>query len=118
MSHNFTVLANILEFDKSKELPGIAEKLQYGSTMLLLGIATVFSVLAIIWLSLLLFKVFLHDLPQKKKVKEISAPIVQAAPVAEATDDGEIVAVIAAAIAMAESEGNGLKFRVVSFRKV
>ena len=32
-------------------------------------------------------------------------------------DDEEIIAVIAAAIAMAESESNGLKFRVVSFRR-
>ncbi len=32
--------------------------------------------------------------------------------------DEEIVAVIAAAIAMAESESNGLKFRVVSFRRI
>ncbi len=31
--------------------------------------------------------------------------------------DEEIVAVIAAAIAMAESESDGLKFRVVSFRR-
>ncbi len=30
----------------------------------------------------------------------------------------EIIAVIAAAIAMAESESNGLKFKVVSFRRV
>ena len=33
-------------------------------------------------------------------------------------DDGEIIAVLAAAIAAAESEDNGLKFRVVSFRRV
>ena len=32
-------------------------------------------------------------------------------------NDQEIVAVIAAAIAMAESEENGIKFRVVSFRR-
>lgn len=118
MSHNIKILANILDFDKAKELPGVAEKLQYGSTILLLGIVTVFSVLAIIWLSLILFKIFLHDIPQKKKVQELSAPVIPAAPAVQDTDDEEIVAVIAAAIAMAESEGNGIKFRVVSFRKV
>lgn len=32
--------------------------------------------------------------------------------------DEEIIAVIAAAIAMAESENSGLKFRVVSFRRI
>ena len=33
-------------------------------------------------------------------------------------NDEEIIAVIAAAIAMAESESEGLKFRVVSFRRI
>lgn len=32
-------------------------------------------------------------------------------------NDGEIIAVITAAIAMAESESDGLKFRVVSFKR-
>jgi LPXTG-motif cell wall-anchored protein len=35
-----------------------------------------------------------------------------------ADNDEEIIAVIAAAIAMAESESNGLKFKVVSFRRI
>jgi Na+-transporting methylmalonyl-CoA/oxaloacetate decarboxylase gamma subunit len=40
--------------------------------------------------------------------------------ISEATESAneEIIAVIAAAIAMAESENNGLKFRVVSFRRI
>ena len=33
-------------------------------------------------------------------------------------DDKEIIAVIAAAIAMAESDNSGMKFRVVSFKRV
>ena len=37
---------------------------------------------------------------------------------AVANNDEEIIAVIAAAIAMAESESNGLKFKVVSFRRI
>ena len=36
----------------------------------------------------------------------------------QSTADEEIVAVIAAAIAMAESENSGLKFKVVSFRRI
>lgn len=35
-----------------------------------------------------------------------------------ANNDEEIIAVIAAAIAMAESESDGLKFKVVSFRRI
>lgn len=34
------------------------------------------------------------------------------------SNDEEIIAVIAAAIAMAESESEGLKFRVVSFKRI
>lgn len=36
----------------------------------------------------------------------------------ESGDEEEIIAVIAAAIAMAESESEGLKFKVVSFRRI
>lgn len=35
----------------------------------------------------------------------------------EPSNDAEIIAVIAAAIAAAESESNGIKFRVVSFKR-
>ena len=35
-----------------------------------------------------------------------------------ANNDEEFIAVIAAAIAMAESESDGLKFKVVSFRRI
>ena len=46
---------------------------------------------------------------------EVASPVLPVA--ATATSDDEIVAVIAAAIAMAESENSGLKFRVVSFKR-
>ncbi len=116
---NLMLLNNVLDLDPSKTIPEFGDKLQYGGTMLLLGLLTVFSVLAIIWLSLLIFKIVFHDLPEKKK----SAPIQASAPVvqdtsATASNDDEIVAVIAAAIAMAESESNGIKFKVVSFKRI
>ena len=43
------------------------------------------------------------------------APVVVAAPTVN--EDEELIAVLAAAIAMAESENLGAKFRVVSFRR-
>ena len=95
-----------------------ASKLSYGGIMVLIGMATVFSVLAIIMLSLYAFQYFFHDLPAKKH--STSKPkVVAVAESAEAvhSDDGEIVAAIAAAIAMAESESGGIKFRVVSFKR-
>ena len=112
----FMMLANITNY--AKPIEGFMDKVEFGGMMLALGMGTVFAVLVILWLALVLFKLAFHDLPSKKKAKAI-APVVTVEPtVAEPTNsDDEIVAVIAAAIAMAESESNGVKFRVVSFRR-
>ena len=86
---------------------------------MLLGMATIFTVLIIIWISLIVLKFFLHDVPMAKEAEKKNsqpAPVVSA-PVVNTASDDEIVAVIAAAIAAAESESSGLKFRVVSFRR-
>ena len=116
---NLMLLNNVLDLDPSKKIVEVTDKLQYGGMMLLLGMLTVFSVLAIIWLSLLIFKIVFHDLPSKKKASPIqaSAPVAQDESAAISNDE-EIVAVIAAAIAMAESDSNGIKFKVVSFRRI
>ena len=93
----------------------------FGGAILLVGMLTVFAVLALLWLFLHLFKVFLHDLPAKRPAKKnlAQAPVIkETAEHTSKRDDGEIIAVIAAAIAAAESENSGMKFRVVSFRKV
>ena len=93
--------------------------LTFGLQMLLIGMATVFAVLCIIWLVLVVFKlVFQGASDRKNKVKTV-AETVEAAEVAVApvSNDAEIVAVIAAAIAMAESENSDAKFRVVSFKR-
>ena len=94
------------------------ETLAFGGQVVLIGIATVFAVLGLLWAFLTVFKIVFHDMPNKR-VAEVS-PQVQVAQELPTTDDytsddEEIVAVIAAAIAMAESESNGAKFRVVSF---
>ena len=93
----------------------------FGSKMVLIGMGTVFAVLTLIWGCLSLFKVFFHDLKNVAPKKEIvkNEETVADAPVeTNATDDNEIVAVIAAAIAAAESEHADAKFRVVSFRRI
>ena len=67
----------------------------------------------------MIFKLAFHDLPKRKNgTKNVAETesVVESAPKAVAGDD-EIVAVIAAAIAMAESESSDTKFRVVSFRR-
>lgn len=97
---------------------GFADSLEFGGQMLLLGLGAVFAVLTTIWLLLTLFKIVFTRINSTEK-KSAPAPVVAPAPVAQpVTSDDEIVAVIAAAIAMAESEcGDNVKFRVVSFKR-
>ncbi len=107
----------LLEINPNEKL-GFLDALSFGGQTVLLGMVTVFAVLIIIWIALILFKLFLYDIPNKKAV-EAKHPVEPIAPTpapVSASND-EIVAVIAAAIAMAESDGNGTKFRVVSFKR-
>ena len=107
-----------------------------GIQTFLLGVLTVFSVLAILWGCLEIFRYFFYTVPERKKAEEKvalsakneAAPVVsepvQETVSAPVSDDGEIVAAIIAAItAMRNDEAaeNGElapgAFRVVSFRK-
>ena len=110
----------IVDFENF-EISQLGDALAFGGLMLLIGVATVFAVLCILWVCLTLFKVLFHDLPQRrakesKAIKETDNYLSEAT-AAPTAPDAEIVAVIAAAIATAESESSGLKFRVVSFRR-
>ena len=100
------------------EVSSLLDALAFGGAILLIGMATIFIVLCLLWGCLMLFKFFFHDLPEKKASEAMVA--VPVAPVQETTvqdSEEEIVAVIAAAIAMAESESFGTKFNVVSFKR-
>ena len=104
----------------SEPISDFGDRLLYAGQMLLIGMATVFSVLVVLMIALVLFKFFFHDLPkrQKKVVSDSKAETVTVAPTASVSNDEEIIAVIAAAIAMAENECGGNKqFRVVSFNR-
>ncbi len=99
-------------------------KLSMGLQTMLLGMLIVFSVLAVLWLSLLLFKVFFYTLPNKahhqKKEPTLTA-VVKEAPASmtpAACADAELVAAITAAIAAAQSEESTARFRVVAFRRI
>ena len=121
MFDNVNISEAIVNF-KNFEFSQIIEALGFGGFMLLVGMATVFAVLCTLWICLVLFKLGFHDLPEKRKAKALANATVEVAPVTESVDvtdglNGEIVAAIAAAIAMAESECSGIKFRVVSFRR-
>lgn len=109
---------NVLLEVNPNETLGFFDALAFGGQTVLLGMATVFAVLIIILITLVLFKVFLYDIPNRKKSEpsvDIEPTVAPAAPSIPSND--EIVAVIAAAIAMAESDNTGAKFKVVSFRR-
>lgn len=105
------------------------ERLTDGGRMILLGMAAVFAVLFVIWLLLTVFRFFIYDIPrmqsggkknpvQTAKISEDSAMSAGAAVIPEA-DNGQLVAVITAAIsAMRSEEGSGgIPFKVVSFSR-
>lgn len=108
----------------------MSERLSLGLQVLVIGMATVFSVLIILWLVLMLFKLFAYTLPQKKNAKITAAmeqPSVTASTVTAAdtsyaedsSDEYEIVAAITAALEeYRASTGTSLPFRVVSFKRV
>lgn len=125
-----TVLAVTAE---AEELGGAfsAERWAYAGRMTLLGMVMVFLVLALLWGILAIFHLILS--PKKPKAQApqaiadaVSESATQAEPeeaVAEtAEDDGELIAVIAAAVAAyrASEAPEGVEpgsFRVVSFRR-
>ncbi len=99
----------------------LGDALLYGGAVMLIGVATVFSVLCALWLCLYIFRIFFHDLPEKRAAKnkvELTPVIEEKVHPETSNNDEEIVAVIAAAIAMAESEHSGMKFKVVSFKRI
>ena len=107
--------------EKLWETGATSELLSFGGQVFFIGILTVFAVLGLLWACLTVFKIVFHDIPAKKSGKIVpEKKVVEnfVAPAPIQTNDDEIVAVIAAAIAAAESESDGnVKFRVVSFRR-
>ena len=101
--------------DYTKPVEGFMDRLTFGGFILLLGIAVVFSVLVIIWGALSVFKLYFTKNESKPKVA-IATPVAPVI-VESIPDESEIVAVIAAAIAAAEADSDGTKFKVVSFRR-
>ncbi|MBQ8303170.1 MAG: OadG family protein [Clostridia bacterium] len=110
-------IVDFSNFDVSQ----LSDALIFGGAIVLIGMATVFAVLCLLWLFLVIFKVVFHDLPGKspKKAKAVESAVQpDRSPDLRPAENGEIVAVLAAAVAMAESENSGMKFRVVSFKRV
>lgn len=105
--------------DKIIDTKGFLETVGFGGRMFLLGMLTVFAILGIIWICLSVMKFIFERKGTTNTSEKVKATVedISTTEAAELYDDGEIIAVIAAAIAMAEEENQGAKFRVVSFRK-
>ncbi len=104
-------------YDEGAEIGSI---LLNGAQIVLIGMVTVFAVLGILWAFLTVFKMVFHDSAKKKTAIQVTdnTDLESTAPAEfNTSSDEEIIAVIAAAIAAAESESNGVKYRVVSFRR-
>lgn len=100
--------------DYTTPVSNFGDRLAFGGSMLLIGMAVIFAVLIVIWGALSLFKLYFTKAEPKSEAAP-AAPVVVEAP--KASDNAEIVAVIAAAIAAAEADSDGMKFKVVSFRR-
>lgn len=121
----FALFSDTSRFGDEGGYQTIGDVFKNGGSYAIVGLLTVFSVLAIIWGVLELFHFISHG-----KAKKKSEPVtlaVTVAPTSEPTsavsspmsqpNDEEIVAVIAAAIAAAQSENPIGSFRVVSFKR-
>ena len=104
------------------------ERAAYAGRMLLIGMATVFLSLAILWGALALFRLIMEKAGSAKAKKAAgakaeatpAAPKAAVAAPAPAHDDGALVAAITAAVAAvlaAENGGVTPAFRVVSYRR-
>lgn len=117
------------------------DRINYSIKMTILGIGAVFTVLAIIWLILAIFRVFLYDIPNKRKVEKPKTVHVESktvdttpqgnpdamntvAPMVTTVSDDAVIAAITAAITAYIADDPNLSsqyaggFRVVSFKRV
>lgn len=126
---SFLTLAENVAVNEMAQVPeGAFDKLMYGLNISLIGIVTVFIVLAIIMGVLYLFRLYFYDLPNKQKTeaaqpKAAPAPTVAkaTAPVATVTaEDDELVPVVIAAAVAAYMETNApkSKYRIRSFKRI
>ena len=123
-----TITAYALNVSSDTKYPAFsADAWMKAAEVTLLGMVMVFAVLGILWLALSVFKlVFARD-KAKGKTAEMrvtaTEPKSEPMPVAKETDDGELIAVITAAIAAYRASEQGLTgeevngFKVVSFKR-
>ena len=121
-----------LDKDMSGEDMSFGERLEYALQGTVTGMVMVFAVLGLLFGIISLSKVVFYDIPEKKKknkqkaqaayVAPAPAPAVESVENTAAQDDGQLVAVITAAVAAMIESGDYKDefkggFRVVSFKR-
>lgn len=116
-------IANYFSLLDATAMP-LSERLLEGGKVFLIGMVTVFAVLALLWLVMALFRVLFYkkniDEDATNVIKVEDVPSLENIPRATSvsSDDTQLIAVITAAIAAYNaSAGNALPFRVVSYRR-
>lgn len=102
-----------------------AETFSIGAQVALTGILIVFVVLILIWGALALFKVFMYDIPNRKKSEQEKSDtddkqpeaVDESVPDIELGNDEEIAAITAAIAVVMEEQNVSSGFRVVSFKR-
>ncbi|MEE1224563.1 MAG: OadG family transporter subunit [Clostridia bacterium] len=96
----------------------LAEALSTGGKVTVLGLAIVFSVLIVLMLILMLFKVIFYKDPKKKTVKvEETAPVQTVEVTEPQMNEEELIAVITAAIA-ASLNTSTYNLQIKSYRRI
>ena len=102
------------------------ERMAYAGQLTLIGMVTIFAVLALLWGAISIMRLLLQDkkdfkkkaaAPQNNVVETTTADVPVPHPAHAAGDDAALLVAITAAIAVVwESEHPGTGFRVVSYR--
>ena len=108
----------LLEVDPNMPILNKGELISYGSKMMLVGMGIVFSVLIVLYACLSLFKYLCGILQNSKDENDKASSVKDSQIITREEVSEEIIAVIAAAIAMANEEFPDKKFRVVSFKRL
>lgn len=93
----------------------LGEALKTGATTTVLGLSIVFSVLIILMIVLALFKVIFYRAP-KKEIKPVTTAVSVNETAQEDTDEDELIAVLAAAVA-ASLNTSTYNLRIKSYRR-
>lgn len=104
-----------------QEIKTMGDALSIGGMVALQGMIIVFSVLILLMVVLMLMKVFFYKNPSKQKAKltEPSEPVTTASALVEKEDidDGELIAVLTAAVA-ASLNTSTYNLKIKSYRRV